>query len=194
MFHIVIGQNDVAATMESVVRKPEVIIGRAPGSDILLKRGSVSWRHCRLFRINEYAIVEDLGSSNGTWVNGERISGPHALDAKDEIRIGDYTLYVSVPEEMYSAPKRSAKRGKTATGPRGPRTLAGATPSPFAVLGVPADASYAEAQRAYKRLVSQYHPDRVAQAAPELQQLAEVRSKQIQAAWLALERKFRRGR
>ena len=54
---------------------------------------------------------------------------------------------------------------------------------PYAVLGLSADASEAEIDRAYRRLMSQYHPDRVAGAAPDLQKLAETKSREINAAY-----------
>lgn len=55
--------------------------------------------------------------------------------------------------------------------------------APHEVLGVKPDANEAEVKRAYQRLVQQYHPDRVANAAPELQALAEQRTKDLNAAY-----------
>ena len=52
----------------------------------------------------------------------------------------------------------------------------------YAVLGVAQDASDAEVESAYRRLISQYHPDRVANAAPELRRQAESRAREINAA------------
>jgi DnaJ-class molecular chaperone len=59
-------------------------------------------------------------------------------------------------------------------------------PPPHEVLGVSADASEEEIRRAYQDKMRQYHPDRVASAAPELQALAEKRSKEINAAYRTL--------
>ncbi len=55
--------------------------------------------------------------------------------------------------------------------------------NPYAELGLEADASDAEVDQAYRRLISQYHPDKVAGAAPELREQAEKRSRAINAAY-----------
>ncbi|MFN7136426.1 MAG: DnaJ family molecular chaperone [Thermomonas sp.] len=53
----------------------------------------------------------------------------------------------------------------------------------YRVFGLGADASDAEIDRSYRRLMAQYHPDRVAGAAPELQAIAEQKSREINAAY-----------
>jgi len=60
----------------------------------------------------------------------------------------------------------------------------------YDVLGVPPDASQGEVDQAYRKLISQYHPDRVAGAAPELRAQAEARAAEINAAY----DRIRRGR
>ena len=55
--------------------------------------------------------------------------------------------------------------------------------NPYAELGLAAEASDAEIDQAYRRLMSQYHPDKVAGAAPELREQAEKRSRAINAAY-----------
>ena len=54
---------------------------------------------------------------------------------------------------------------------------------PYRELGVPRDATDAEIDLAYRRLMSQYHPDKVAGAAPELRAQAEKKARQINAAY-----------
>ena len=56
------------------------------------------------------------------------------------------------------------------------------------VLGVRAGASRAEIRAAYQSLVQQYHPDRVADLGPELREVAERRTKEINAAYTTLKR------
>ncbi len=54
---------------------------------------------------------------------------------------------------------------------------------PYRILGITEDASQAELDQAYRRLMSQYHPDKFATAAPELRRKAEVRAREINAAY-----------
>src|SRR3954451_9982193 len=86
-----------------VVRKPdgseqqvevaqEVIIGRAEGSGLVLTEGGVSRKHARLFVDGNALMVEDLGSANGTIVDGERIGSPTAITPTNQLVIGAYTI------------------------------------------------------------------------------------------------------
>lgn len=53
----------------------------------------------------------------------------------------------------------------------------------YRILGVPEDASQADIDQAYRRLMSQYHPDKYATAAPELRREAETRAREINGAY-----------
>jgi serine/threonine protein kinase len=64
----------------------ELIIGRA--GTLAIADARVSRRHARVYRHGGEYIVEDLGSSNGTFVNDDKIAGPHTLRSGDSIRIG----------------------------------------------------------------------------------------------------------
>jgi len=64
--------------------------------------------------------------------------------------------------------------------------------APYRVLGVSPDASQAEIDQAYRRLMSQYHPDKLAGAAPELLEKAEQRSREINAAYDKIKAQRRR--
>jgi pSer/pThr/pTyr-binding forkhead associated (FHA) protein len=67
----------------------ELILGREQSSaDLVIDDPGVSRRHARVIPENGGVVVEDLGSSNGTYVNGERISGPVELGAGDEVQVG----------------------------------------------------------------------------------------------------------
>jgi pSer/pThr/pTyr-binding forkhead associated (FHA) protein len=72
--------------------KQEITIGRQPGNTIRLTERNVSRRHARLVRENGHVLLEDLGSYNGTRVNGEQLDGKRILRERDLIRIGDYEL------------------------------------------------------------------------------------------------------
>jgi hypothetical protein len=66
-----------------------VTIGREPINDIVMNDSEVSRRHTRIsFRDGEYQ-AEDLGSTNGTFINGRRLSGPTPLHHGDIIDLGD---------------------------------------------------------------------------------------------------------
>ena len=65
--------------------------------------------------------------------------------------------------------------------------------NPYRELGLTSEATDAEIERAYRKLISQYHPDRVAGAAPELRARAESRAAEINAAYDRI-RKARRAR
>lgn len=69
--------------------KNEVTIGRDINNEIVINDAEVSRKHCRLKLYGEGFIIEDLGSTNGTWVNEQRISGQHQLRTGEMIRLGD---------------------------------------------------------------------------------------------------------
>jgi pSer/pThr/pTyr-binding forkhead associated (FHA) protein len=77
----------------------ELLAGREDGLDIPLPAdGYVSGRHARFLRAADADMVEDLGSTNGTYVNGERVNGPRHLLAGDLVTIGQTQLtYESGP-------------------------------------------------------------------------------------------------
>ena len=72
----------------------EFKIGRHEDADILIRLNSISRIHARIFPHNEEFIIEDLNSTNGTYVNGVRINRC-ILRHNDLIRIGDATILFS---------------------------------------------------------------------------------------------------
>lgn len=88
---LIIEDDEGRKTVVPFVRE-EITIGRQEGNTIRLTERNVSRRHARLMRQNGHVVVEDLGSSNGTRINGERISGQSAVKDGDLIQIGDYDL------------------------------------------------------------------------------------------------------
>jgi hypothetical protein len=64
-------------------------IGRSAGSDIVLPDDYVSQTHARLFPRKQFFILEDLGSLNGTFVDGRRLEGEHQIKPGQEIVIGE---------------------------------------------------------------------------------------------------------
>ena len=66
----------------------EILIGRAASSDVLIDDTYASQQHARIFPHDSVYCVEDLGSTNGTYVNGRKISYPLELRVGDRIKIG----------------------------------------------------------------------------------------------------------
>ena len=67
-------------------------IGRDLDADVRIDALSISRPHARLTWRGAEASIEDLGSKNGTWVNGARVDGPARLEDGDEVRLGTITL------------------------------------------------------------------------------------------------------
>ncbi|MFT3806998.1 DnaJ domain-containing protein [Arenimonas sp.] len=64
---------------------------------------------------------------------------------------------------------------------------------PYAVLGVSVSSSDEEIEQAWRRKMSEYHPDRVANAADEIRALAETRAREINSAYETIQQQRRRG-
>ena len=73
---------------------PSVVVGRDPEADVSLSEPTVSWKHARLTAHGAAWTIADLGSTNGTRVNGERIEPEReiAIDPGAEVRFGEITL------------------------------------------------------------------------------------------------------
>jgi DNA-binding winged helix-turn-helix (wHTH) protein len=77
---------------EIPLRQGENILGRDPNAAVWIDRNSISRRHARILISSGTAILEDLGSKNGTHLEGRRISKPAPLKSGDEIQIGSATM------------------------------------------------------------------------------------------------------
>ena len=71
-----------------------VVIGRSPSSDIVIDEPYVSASHARFTIQGPALVVEDLGSTNGTMVNGHIIEQPVTLRDTDEVQVGDVIMRV----------------------------------------------------------------------------------------------------
>jgi hypothetical protein len=71
------------------LEKTEMFIGRDLDNDIVINDPEVSRRHARLFLQGKTYVLEDLGSTNGTVVNGQRLMGPYILKDGDAITLGE---------------------------------------------------------------------------------------------------------
>lgn len=71
------------------------MIGRGVECDVVIKDAKASRKHCRLVRKEEGFVLEDLGSKNGTYVDGKRISEKIAMKPQQTFKIGDTIFYLS---------------------------------------------------------------------------------------------------
>lgn len=82
---------DNKAISKFSITKPDITIGRIPGNDIILDNPAVSRQHAIIKESDGKFIIEDKGSANGTFVNGEKIAARELKD-DDKIQIMKYTL------------------------------------------------------------------------------------------------------
>jgi hypothetical protein len=97
-----------------------ITIGRSPASDITINDPEISRKHARLARQGGDYAIEDLGSTNGTFVNDRRLAGLTPLHDGDVIEFGDAVklLYETEPTLPIDLPEASAAVGKTAVSPQ----------------------------------------------------------------------------
>lgn len=87
-----------------------VVVGRSSDLDMVLVEEMVSRRHARIELVRGSVIVEDLGSTNGTFVNGERVEKAY-LSEGDRLLIGTSILKLVAVEEPSGASRRGSQKG-----------------------------------------------------------------------------------
>ena len=112
--------------------KHEVQIGRVKGNDVILPKQNISKRHALVRANGGRFVIEDLGSTNGTYVNGNRIS--------TAVEIGAVDLEVALdakPREMIDLPRRlNRPAGVAEQSAPGHRPVTGpATDDPVVLVG-----------------------------------------------------------
>lgn len=71
-------------------------IGRSPQTDIPIDDQFASGRHARIYERDGFSYIEDMGSTNGTYLNGKRLERRELLRARDRIRIGDTEFHYAI--------------------------------------------------------------------------------------------------
>src|SRR5512140_2471435 len=94
----------------------EIIIGRSSDLDMVLVEDMVSRRHAKISSTDGEVYIQDMGSTNGTFVNGEKISGRALLHEGDRILVGTSIIKVVAVEGNVAAPSESEARRKLEAG------------------------------------------------------------------------------
>jgi predicted component of type VI protein secretion system len=76
------------------INRPMAVVGRAKGCSVRIPENDVSRRHCRIKQTDGFVVIEDLRSLNGTYVNGERITGAKAVRPGDAVEVGPLRFIV----------------------------------------------------------------------------------------------------
>jgi two-component system cell cycle response regulator len=71
---------------------PEALIGRSPEAQVCLRDGTLSRHHARIRSVDGRFVIEDLGSTNGTYVDGQRVQAPVPLQDGARITLGGRTV------------------------------------------------------------------------------------------------------
>ena len=123
--------------------KEVTLMGRDVSNDIILGDAEISRQHTRLTRTPGGYVVEDLGSTNGTFVNGERLMAPRVLNPGDLVALGEN---VSLTFDA-ATPEAAATVASTVDQPEGePAQPAGAPASPPPAAPAPAAPAAAAAE------------------------------------------------
>lgn len=78
---------------------PEVIVGRSMASEYPISDETVSARHARFSYHHNQWWIEDFRSTNGTFLNDERVSVPTVIVSGDELRVGQISLLIGIAEK-----------------------------------------------------------------------------------------------
>src|SRR5512133_3501634 len=115
----------------------QMTIGRDSTNEIVINDAEVSRRHARLtFQGGKY-VLEDLGSTNGTFVNGQRLAGPRVLKPGEVVSFGEQIILVF--EATIFNPDATMVSPRAAAVPSSPRPVAPPPPPPAEYAGsVPA--------------------------------------------------------
>ena len=102
---------------EIPLTKERTTIGRKPHNDIQIDNLAVSGEHAVIVTILNDSFLEDLGSTNGTLVNGNTVK-KHFLQNNDVVELGKYKLSTLPSPAPRSRPKRPISRRRWCSGPR----------------------------------------------------------------------------
>jgi pSer/pThr/pTyr-binding forkhead associated (FHA) protein len=109
---VLIARNEDVELSRCEVDRQVITIGRAPNNDFCIRDKSLSRSHARLERQSDGYRVRDLGSANGTSLNGKKLDGPVLARDGDELELGNVTVRLqadgAAPEPVVSRRRSSA--------------------------------------------------------------------------------------
>jgi len=146
IFSVIISEKGGAERRESFERT-EINVGRVQGNDLMLPKGNVSKRHARLLFRDGRFIVTDLKSTNGTYVNGRKITQATIVREGDKIYVGDFVLRIE-------AGASETKPDMSKPGSVEAEASAGAAPS-----SAPSDAGLPQDRKGDDELPSERDPE-----------------------------------
>ncbi len=88
---------------EYVLKTGKNTVGRKPDNDIVIADESASRVHAEIHCHTDLVVIVDLGSTNGTFLNRERLTQPHVLRAEDQIRIGQHVVSIVLRDDHTAA-------------------------------------------------------------------------------------------
>jgi pSer/pThr/pTyr-binding forkhead associated (FHA) protein len=111
VFHLVI-YSGAAVSRVFVLRKDKIVVGRDPGCDLALDYVDVSRRHAILRCTDTEVTIEDMGSTNGTKVNDEKVESVQVLRPRDVITLGKgFRLEFQVVDSVRSGKSDDSESG-----------------------------------------------------------------------------------
>jgi hypothetical protein len=140
--------------------KPELTIGRDMTNDFVINDAEVSRKHVVLRLQGGSYVVEDLGSTNGTFINGQRLLGPHSLNVGELLTLGEN---VGLVFEAIRPDLAATVIGSEAAAPPPVRYTQPQAPSPQPVYRVPSVPS----PQPYKVPLSYPEEEFIAEEPPE---------------------------
>src|SRR5262245_13915077 len=91
------------------IKKAEFVIGRSPECHLSAGSTAVSRKHCAILRSDNRVAIKDLGSRNGTLVNGKKITDEIELATGDEVTIGPLKFLVTITPGIANNKKPEVK-------------------------------------------------------------------------------------
>jgi predicted component of type VI protein secretion system len=131
------------------LEKSEIFVGRDLSNDIVINDPEISRRHARLYVQGASYVLEDLGSTNGTFVNGQRLMGANVLRPGDSVTFGERMNLVFEAADYDQDATLASPSTRTAYEPQGPAQIYAPQPA------------YPPAEPAYPPAGSQAQPRRV---------------------------------